>query len=154
LTWRDRPSGTQTAWWLALAGGERRTSCPTYETSILLPRQRSLQQPQVVRTRAERLAPARDILDVSGDTVVVPGRLVNEAVGDADKLVGPDSTSADPLIRSSLARMIVHRYIAAVIASQRVDLTERAVWNHDQSRLSVRWSGSFFGPVDPDASPG
>ena len=111
-------------------------------------------QLQVVRTRAERLAPAREILDVSGDTVVVPGRLVNEAVGEADKLVGPDSTSADPLIRASLARMIVHRYITAVLASQRVDLTERAVWGHDQSRLSVRWSGSFFGPADPDASPG
>lgn len=108
-------------------------------------------QLQEVRARAEHLASSPEAVVAQEDgRVIVSGRLITEAVGDAQHLVGPDSGHPDPLIRSRLAQQIVFRYADAVLAAPVVDSTRYSIWDHNAPKVGARWSHtSSFGEPHP-----
>ncbi len=100
-----------------------------------------------VRERAGRLARSPQAFsverNVGRDRIVVPGQLHSEAMGDADKLVGPGSDDRDALVRSSLARQVVSEYVTAILAGPDAALSHQALWDPTRPRPTLRWSGSF-----------
>jgi hypothetical protein len=102
---------------------------------------------EAVRNRAEGLARSPDAFSVERqadeDQVVVSGRFHSEAMGNADRLVGPESGHPDALVRSSLARQVVGAYVTAILAGSDAALATRALWDQDRPWPIVRWSGSF-----------